>query len=151
MYYDVLLTALPVVLLLLEPRRYLQPFFVVIGSPAAKEIGPELAQYHAPALPRAYPFSVTPLATTFRSIFVRNNATLTLIALLLITDFLFPLLRITVSVALPELVGRPIPMPIKVSTSLIGTPWNTFCLIALWFWCGWLWVRAPDGQAVQPA
>jgi hypothetical protein len=143
MYYDVLLTALPVALLLLDPRRYLQPVFLAVASPSREELGADVVHFHDFSLVRPFPSSVTWLAAGCRSIFVRNNTVLTLLALLLITDFLFPLLHITVSVSVPELPNRPIPLPIKLTTSLIGTPWNTLCLIALWLWCGWLWLRMP--------
>jgi hypothetical protein len=30
-------------------------------------------------------------------------------------------------------------------------PWDTYCLILLWLWCGWLWVRTRPGATVQVA
>jgi hypothetical protein len=77
---------------------------------------------------------------------VLNSLTLSLLVLLVITEFLFPLLDISFSVSMPGLSGSSIPMPLKYSTGLHGTPWNTFTLIALWLWCGWLWLRQPQRQ-----
>ena len=25
-------------------------------------------------------------------------------------------------------------------------PWDTYCLIGLWLWCGWVWLRTPRSE-----
>ncbi len=47
-----------------------------------------------------------------------------LVLLLLLTHYLFPFV-------LPR--------------SLARMPWETFCLMAMWLWCGWLWLRERPG------
>src|SRR5216683_8159263 len=121
MYYDVLLTALPVALLLTEPRRYFEPALITVA------FTPEAAGQRSSA-----PFS------SVQKICVRNSMTLTLIALLAVCDLLLPALEIEVSISAPVLKHLPIPTPIKYSTAYDGTPWPTFCVVALWLWCGWL-------------
>jgi hypothetical protein len=111
MYYDILLTALPIALLL-EARH--------------KEKG-------------------TLLQTGYR-----NRMILTLIALLVISDLLLPLLEIEITISAPILKKSPIPLPIVFSTAYAGTPWPTFCILALWLWCGWLWLRMPRNQSREP-
>jgi hypothetical protein len=141
MYYDVLLTALPVLLLLTEPRRYLKPTLVAILPLPADKAASSLAQYHQPQLAAAYPGLALFARVGFRQVCVLNSMTLSLLVLLVITEFMFPQLNICVSVSAHALKKVPLPLPLKYSTELIGTPWNTFTLMALWFWCGWLWLR----------
>jgi hypothetical protein len=148
MYYDVLLTALPVVLLLSDPRRYLQP--VVLSVSELRDGATDLHRYLGPALAGSYPLSTTVAQVGVRQVVVRNSMTLTLLALFLVTDYLFPFLSVAVSVSAPDLKNLAIPTPIKFSTSVLGTPWNTFCLIALWLWCGWLWWRTPLKERPLP-
>jgi hypothetical protein len=146
MYYDVLLTALPVFALLAEPRNYLRPVLVGIMPIQRAELGTSLGPYYERRLPSGYPGTQLLLPTTFRHLAVLNSLTLSLLVLLVITEFLFPLLDISFSVSMPGLSGGSIPMPLKYSTGLHGTPWNTFTLIVLWLWCGWLWLRQPQRQ-----
>ncbi len=143
MFYDVLLTALPILLLLTEPGRYLQPRLLAIRCLAEGQVDGAIAQYFGPRLASAYPSTLSASSSSQRNIYVLNSMTLTLMALLAITDLLFPLLKIAVSVSAPALEHVPIPLPLKYSTSVVGTPWNTFCVIALWLWCGWLTLRLP--------
>jgi hypothetical protein len=35
--------------------------------------------------------------------------------------------------------------------SALAQPWETFCLIALWSWCGWRWLREDKVSAAVPA
>jgi hypothetical protein len=147
MYYDILLTALPVLLLLTSPRRYLQPTLVAILTLPRDKAGSDFAQYYQPQLTAAYPGSALFPRIGYRQICVLNSMTLSLLVLLAITEFMFPGLGISVSVSAPALKEGPIPLPLKYSTGLVGTPWNTFCLMALWLWCGWLWLRMPPQQS----
>src|SRR5207249_2440895 len=144
MYYDVLLTALPVLLLLTEPGRFLRPTLVGVLSPPDSDLGCAVVQYFQPRLVRTYPSSQVTSDPALHRIGVLNSLTLSLLVLLVIAEFLFPFWSISVSVFVPGLTRSSLPMPLKFSTSLAGTPWTTFCLIALWLWCGWLWLRLPQ-------
>jgi hypothetical protein len=144
MYYDLLLTALPVLLLLAEPRPYFRPILVGVLPLSKATLEGSLTDYFQPRLASTYPSSTFFPHAVLRNICVLNSLTLSLLVLLALTEFLFPLLSISVSVFLPGLAGSGIPMPLKYSTVLRGTPWDTFCLIALWLWSGWLWLRSPQ-------
>jgi hypothetical protein len=148
MYYDVLLTALPVLLLLTEPRRYLQLRFLTITRGSDAQLSEDLIEYHRPAPASAWPGGVGGSQLVYRSVFVINSLTLSLLALFAISDLTLPLLDIAVSISAKGLQDGPVPLPLKFSTSHVGTPLNTFCLIALWAWCGWLtWsVKPTDGR-----
>jgi hypothetical protein len=84
-----------------------------------------------------------PIALLYRSSCVRHGMTLTLLVLLVVSDLLLPLVPIEVSISAPMLKNGPIPLPIVFSTAYAGTPWPTFCIFALWLWCGWRWLRMP--------
>jgi arabinofuranan 3-O-arabinosyltransferase len=141
MYYDVLLTALPIALLLTEPRRYLEPVLIAVAVVPEGMQKSSLVQGYQPGLACLPDSSNGLLPIGPQNICVRNSMTLTLIVLLAISDLLMPLLRIEVSVSAPALKHLPIPLPIIYSTTYDGTPWPTFCVLALWLWCGWLWLR----------
>jgi hypothetical protein len=32
---------------------------------------------------------------------------------------------------------------------LYGFPWNTACMLVLWVWCAWLWIRQPRDTQKQ--
>jgi arabinofuranan 3-O-arabinosyltransferase len=141
MYYDVLLAALPVALLITEPRRYLTPVLVAVAIlPDATKKDP-FGQYFRPRLDCTLPPAKALLQVEYRNVCVRNSMTLTLIALLAISDLLLTFLGIEVSISATALKRAPIPLPITYSTAFAGTPWPTFCLLALWLWCGWLWLN----------
>ncbi len=140
MYYDVLLTALPVALLVTEPRRYLQPVLVAVGTVPEEMRKSGLAQSYEPGLDATGPAASALLPIGEQNLCVRNSMTLTLIALLAMSDLLLPALGIEVSISAPALKHLPIPLPITYSTAYDGTPWPTFFVFALWLWCGWLWL-----------
>ncbi len=125
MYYDVLLAALPVLLLLTEPRRYLQPLFLALVPLNAAQLGEKQAHYYRPGFPTTYPPAPPTLTAGYGNVWVLNSMTLTLFALLLATAYVLPIWDIGV----------------------YGFPWDTVCLVALWLWCGWLWSRQPAPSA----
>jgi hypothetical protein len=136
MYYDVLLTALPVALLVTELRQYLTPVLVAVATLPDETRKNPFAQYFRPSWDWTPPRSSGLLQVGYRYVFVRNSMTLTLIALLAISDLLLTFLGIEISISATALKHSPIPLPITYSTAFAGTPWPTFCLFALWLWCG---------------
>jgi hypothetical protein len=115
MYYDVLLTALPVFLLFTEPQRYLIPLRLVI---APVRSAPD--DYHRPApLPDKLPL-LPPMEIEYRSVWVLNRLAPTMVVFLVATQHVFPYVGLG---------------------SYWGPPWDTFGLMALWLWCGWQWLR----------
>lgn len=127
MYYDVLLTALPVFLLFDEPRRYLKPRVLV-----------------------TVPLEAGHAAVNPRSLCLVNNVVLTILGLLLVTEYVHPHMGVEVFVwAAPLAPLRDVlPQPLEFTTNLMGTPWNTFLLLGLWGWCAWLWVREERSPAI---
>ncbi len=138
MYYDVLLTALPVLLLFLEPRRFFVPQLVRIATSEQgwlrgwrlrpiDRLDDAQTAYSQPWL------AVDSLTATAKSqaspaIWVRNHPVLNLAALLAIIEYVFPLL------------GQ--------GPDVGNEPWSTYGLILLWMWCGWRWLRTPS--TVEP-
>jgi hypothetical protein len=147
MYYDILLTALPVALLLTEPRRHLKPVLIALSILPDGMRKTDLGQYYEPGIDCARPAASVLMRVGYQSISVRNSMTLTLIALLAVSDLLLTFLGLEISISAPALKYVPIPLPLRYSTGFDGTPWPTFCILALWLWCGWLWLRMPQGAA----
>jgi hypothetical protein len=131
MYYDVLLALLPVVLLFTEPRRYFELSFVEIRllKPRDVPFWTDLAAYYRPRLDVSLPpvplLAGEPLPPGRGSLWVLNRAAPTLLVLLL---------------ALPPLLEW---FYIHFLTAHHEPPVDTFCLFALWLWCGWTWLRTP--------
>jgi hypothetical protein len=155
MYYDVLLAALPVFLLLTEPRRYLQPTLLAIRPASEAQLGSELAGYYNARLPRGYPPPAPLLQAGYGQIWTLNSLILTIIAVLLFIEHSLHFLGISASVqasflqSWPIVESWPIHQPLPFSGDWKGTPWETLCLMVLWLYCGWLWIRMP--RAMPPA
>jgi hypothetical protein len=150
MFYDVLLTALPILLLLVEWPRYLEPVLLArLPMPAGEKLD-SLADYQRPWLAQSLADEGWLPRPALHRIFVLNSLPLTLIALLGIVEHLFPQLNLTIAVSIQDVANSPIPFPLKYSTSILGTPWGTFCLLALWVWCAWVWLMRPQpGQKTR--
>jgi hypothetical protein len=142
MYYDVLLTALPVLLLFTEPREYLRPHYLAVLPVSVDQLGPDLARYYQPGLARDPPPEVPLLEAGHRHLWVVNRMVPSLLVVLLLIEHLNPHLGVHVSVAADFLEQGPVPQPLKLTTNRYGPPWDTFCLAFLWLWCGWLWLRS---------
>jgi hypothetical protein len=138
MYYDVLLTALPMYLLLSGWGRYLHPRLLIAHDPRQETASVAAPQYYEPRWANLYPGSG---GTKPALCLVLNSMTLSLIALFAVADLMVPGLGISVSVSAGGWNSELVPMPLELSTALKGTPWNLFCLLALWLWCGWLALR----------
>jgi hypothetical protein len=118
MYYDILLTALPLVLLFLDPRKYLSPrvFALIPVEDTLKSDPLERSGIGMDSLfLRSY---VRPL---HNRTWILNRAEPTILVLLFATVYVFPLLGL----------------------GLRALPYDTFCAIVLWLWCGWLILRSP--------
>src|SRR5207247_338921 len=126
MYYDMLLTSLFFILLLTEPGLYLKPVLVAVAILPDKTA---LSQGYQPRVDCVPGQSSALLEVGHQNLCVRNSMTLTLIALLAISDLLLPALEIEISLSAPILKHLPIPLPITYSSSYHGTPWPTFCIL----------------------
>jgi hypothetical protein len=137
MYYDVLLTALPMFVLLAEPRRFLDPILVAI-VPLARSPA-DLTAYYDPWLVERAPLAPV-LEPGLRNIWVLNRAVPSALALLVAIEHGFPQLGIGASVTSTWWTSQ-----LKITTSLYeeGQPWDTLCILSLWFWCGIVWLRTP--------
>jgi arabinofuranan 3-O-arabinosyltransferase len=133
MYYDTLLAILPLTVLLVDPDFYLVPKLVWFNlngrltravTPARETVvGTDLAGYYRPCLAQAYPRVPAGLPFSLRHLWTLNSLALTLIVLIYLEHpFNIVLLLIT-------------------GHQLYGVPWDTYCLIVLWLWCGIRWLR----------
>jgi hypothetical protein len=62
---------------------------------------------------------------------------LSLLAVMAVVEYVFPSLELEAKVTvgfLKEVTAKTAPS-FGLSTMIKGTPWHTFCLMALWFWC----------------
>jgi arabinofuranan 3-O-arabinosyltransferase len=141
MYYEVLLSAVAVLLLFTEPAQYVRPMVFAQLPARSESLNEELLDYHTAHLLCSRPPVLRFLAGATRNVAVVNSVVLTLLALLVIVEVVFPGLALTASVAAPHLKTEIVPTPLRFSTSIPGTPFSTFCLLALWLWCGVLWLR----------
>jgi hypothetical protein len=134
MYYDVLLAAFPVCLLFVEPGRDLGPTRLrVVHLPVLTRSGQgEKATGEQASLHWKIPPPGSLLWRCYRQTWVWNSVAASLVLLLLLTQPLRQLQRL----------GSP-----------FDQPWDTFCLLALWLWCGRLWLQArpsdPAGSVVR--
>lgn len=130
MYYDVLLTALPVFLLFTEPRRYLEPLLVAIIPLSGKRGDGELLLYYQPRLSRNLPSLLPVLPVRRGNICILNRMVPTLLVGLFF-------IQLWISDHWPPFL-----------------PYDTFCLMVLWLWCAGLWLRTPQPPrsttAVEP-
>jgi hypothetical protein len=151
MYYDVLLTALPVFLLFTEPRRYLEPRFLAIVPLTASDLGEAVTEPYRPVLDPPYPAPFRLVLPGQRYLWVLNSMTLYLVLLLLAVEHLFPTLRfagtltLSVTAAFPDPWQAQSSFQVTMAQYVDGQPWDLYCLILIWFWCGWLWLRDRNG------
>lgn len=159
MYYDVLLTALPVFALFADPERFLRP--IVLRTRALFRRGDvrlelqirrepastETTAFLSPRLARSYPLSVV-VGTRSWSTWVFNSFTM----YLLLTLYLYKTYCWVINRSwrhlhlLVALIGSVIPLGSLPPYSMdyhFGPPWELCYLIVLWFWCGILWTCDP--------
>jgi hypothetical protein len=113
---------------------------LALVSVSAEELGAIGSRYYQPALATAYPSASAILGPRHRQLCVLNSVVLTLLVLLLAIEHWVRFLGISVSISANCLPGSPVTQPIQFSSGAYGTPWDTFCLLLLWLWCGWLWL-----------
>jgi hypothetical protein len=161
MYYDVLLTVLPLFVLLAEPRRYLEP--VLVALVPLKEPPGDFAGYY-----RAWPVDAPPplvplLRPEFRNVWVLSRMVPNLFFLMLVVEHLFP--RIGLAGTITGMWLEPLRMTtvreadgallvyrkvvdmasMQVTTAIYdkGHPFDTYLAMFLWLWCAFLWLRTP--------
>ena len=147
MYYDVLLSALPVFVLLAEPRRLLEPTFLAFAKVPGSLLDDNLRQFYGPLPADDYPPPVPLVQLGHQHLWVLSNLELNLVALLFAFEHLHP------SVSLGLSVSGFVPENMLVIDSVYAgyhLPWDTFLLIALWLWSGWMWFREPSDQTSGP-
>jgi hypothetical protein len=145
MYYDVLLTALPVFLLCTEPRRFLYPIHLAIMPIASKQLPGPTSDYFQPGWAGDLPPPVQ-VEVPARNLWVWNRFVPTMLALLLVIEHVFP----TLDAGLTAHVGALSPRYLMLNSGVYvgGFPWDTFCMIVLWLWCGWQWLK--QGRTLHP-
>jgi len=119
MYYDTLLAALPAVLLLTDPRRYLEPKCHVFARLFRSALPDRLLDYCRRAMSLWLPRDASFVSVAYRIVCVLSSLELYLVLAPIVIQQI--LLR-----------GR---------NYYAWLPWDTFSLIALWLWCGWRWFR----------
>jgi arabinofuranan 3-O-arabinosyltransferase len=123
MYYDVLLTALPVMLLFTAPTRWLVPRFLAVVPLSPRKLGYDVVDYYAPLLPGNYPPTVPLLSIGYHNVCVLNRLVPHLVVVLVLTQFLFFKLGLG---------------------GFYGPPWDTFVLIGMWLWLGGIVLAGAD-------
>jgi hypothetical protein len=145
MYYDSLISAFPLCVLLAEPRRFFTPK-PVNGRPDPALAGGEWYQ--------------APVATTLphggRSVWLTASFVLTIVALMLLVDNVLQPLKIEANIVVGYLADTKT-LPEGVSPTrprmVIGSsdryPWDTVGVLLLWLWCGLqlFWTRDDSSAA----
>lgn len=210
MYYDVLLTALPMFVLLAEPNKLLEPKVVALVPLPTQPALDDLMTYYGPWPADQGPPLLPLLQPTHRHVWVLNHMVPNVLAALLVIEHGLPYVDVagtmlwwprpyrittqddgpgTTRVALQQRSepmtttrdrdGNPIldlplraavtlreedeeaivhrrvgyPATVRLSTRLYddGEPWDTYCMIFLWSWCGLLWLRMSNRLSPRPA
>jgi hypothetical protein len=129
MYYDTLLAALPIFLLFVDWRRYLEPMLIAIIPLSGWPLPETLRDYYRPRRAQTYPPDPPLLEPRPRHVWVLNPLIPNLTALLL--------------------AFYPIFLPMGLD--IYSFPYDTICLLVLWLWCAWLCLRPARGQSlVEP-
>ena len=119
MYYDVLLAALPFIVVLDEPRRFLnQKWVAVVPVPGLTNT----ASNHDAQHPASSVLEKDSLPYGPRHLWVLNAVEPTLWVAMLATVHVLPLFGL----------------------GLRAMPYDTFCVALLWLWCGWQLMRRPQ-------
>jgi hypothetical protein len=129
-YYDSLVALFPITLLLTNPRRFITPTLLA-ATPAPGRIAEFYSPYPVAEAPGPVWTPIVPRMTA-----VLNSFVLTVLALLIFIEQTTSDLEITASVSLGRLKEGVMPNPLKFTTGQLGTPWDTFVLLALWVYCG---------------
>jgi hypothetical protein len=98
-----------------------------------QRLGIGLAKYLQAWLPSSYPGGV-PLLRGRPAIWVFNQAPLYFLVMLWLTEHAFPGWGLGPGTA-----------------KYWHEPWDTYCLILLWIWCGGRWLRSDPGAIQLPA
>jgi hypothetical protein len=157
MYYDVLLTALPMFVLFAEPGEYVRPIFLAIMPVSRPYLGDMVSGYYRPRLPVQYPPPVPMLEARHGHLWVVNRMVPSVLLLLLFIEHLLGTIELVATVSgrvfnspvyyrspVPEWPnGTPFRFQLTTKLWVDGYPWDTFAMIFLWMWCGILWLRTP--------
>jgi hypothetical protein len=171
MYYDALLTALAFFVLFAEPRRYLEPILLAVTPLPIQQLDADAADYYRPRPAHAYPTPVPLLAVDHRHVVVLNRMVPTLLVVLLFVAHFFHIMDVgltltgfwskypnDVTATWAMQTGRETSQrqtgtvsgelhggPLRITSRMYGggQPWDTYVLMFLWLWCGWLWLRTP--------
>ncbi len=145
MYYDVLLSAVAFLVLLDPPAEIFRRKFVGFGGAAADD---PLIDYYRPRLAESYP------GAGRGTVWVANSFLIYFAILLLVVQHTLPWLGLgltltahrgplapVASVSAGEVVvkdGKTVwhTPKIEIGTLTNGPPWDTYCLLFLWAWCG---------------
>jgi len=129
-YYDTMLAALPIMMLLSNPKRFVQPTMLVASAATVEQ-----EAYYGPRPATQSPPTARVGATPW-NVAVLNSLVLTVVALLIFIEQTATGLdaRATFLVGLNPV--DPTTPGIKVNWGQMATPWDTFVLMALWAYCG---------------
>jgi hypothetical protein len=147
MYYDMLLTVLPVFVLLAEPRQFCEPILYAVVPLNREAKDGELANYYGPWPANYWPPLLPLLQPVFRNVWTLNRMVPNVVLLLLMIEHLLPHLGIGATVTSFWWQGSR-----KLTTALYdgGQPWDTYLIIALWLWYGFRWIRTPRPGSSKP-
>jgi hypothetical protein len=130
MYYDTLLSAVAVAVLLADPRPFLETkCFPIAWRKSVAQWPPSLA---------ARPAVVPPLAARMWGYV--NSCPLTLVAALFVVENVLAGLELEATVGIRRFATDGTVPRLQADTGL-RYPLDTFILLALWAWCGWQLVR----------
>jgi hypothetical protein len=145
MYYDVLLSALGFLVLLDPPAEIFRRQFIAFGGGGVSE---SMIDYYRPRLVEVHP------GNGRGTVWVANSFLIYFALLLLVVQNTMPWLDLGVTItgrrlglapvevrSAGEVVtkdGKPVlyTPKVEITTTTAGPPWDTYCLLLLWAWCG---------------
>lgn len=140
MYYDVLLSALPLFVLLADPKKLIEPTYLALTTVPGELMGREVNEFYRPLPADELPPPPPILYVGYQHFWVFNKFELNILFLLLAFEHGAHNLGLGLSVS-----GVVPQQALVINTIMDGyhLPWDTFLLLALWLWCGWRWLKIP--------
>lgn len=191
MYYDILLTALPIFVLLAEPKKLLEPLSVAIVPLTGQGDSEWLRSYYGPWPADRYPPLLPWLRPGYRHVWVLNRMVpYVLVALITVEhgfeqwsfggtwftywpdgtrkltthfdehgDLVYYMKQRELKVVkddkdgsegfVYQRVGTVASMRLSTRVYDDGEPWDTYCILFLWAWCGGVWLVALRPHVAQ--
>jgi hypothetical protein len=125
MYYDMLLAALPVLLLWHNAAEYLKPVYLVLWVQPGSLAGQDFGGYYSPQIMQAMPPQPPALPLQYRHVWLLNRMIPNLTVALLFSQYLLPMLWLD---------------------SFYRSPRDTLWIMVIWLWTLVVWMQMANSS-----